>query len=560
MQPRPAYLKPQAPNEYGYNLGNINFSGLGAGINDQVAKLSNLLKARGKMFIPGLASSSAPQSNPSPSITNYDYDGDGSIVKYTRQQFDDLYKTNIRRSSNYSDSSGDGYFDKLFFMFQLYIAFINALMNAANMSASVIFGNQSLQNIFSIFLVNVLNMILKTNVADLTPEQLRDLLEKNRPVLQQISTIIIDEASQLLVGLSDVCKKIAMDWMQNVLPGLVKSAAIGIPSAVEAAIPPLGEVVEIVNTGLSLMGSFMKIVGAVQRNVDNVSQGVSHVKSAYDSLQKVKDLLSKDPSEIVKTATSAVVTPALNDAAQSFIQSVSQPAATATTTSSPASITQLQETPPDTPSLSHMTNLFNIGKNIVQNAAKNVAKEGLNRASSALSSLLVTPSGSAVTDSKGEPITKSFWENSWKMLFDSALDKLKKSKEAMNQIRLNSGIGENGKPLATTIIVEYVFKHPDILIPFLPVPYNVAAIAVRLVQTYMERVRQQKAAAAASTGGDGGGGDGRSISRRTRTSKMKHRKYLKNTKHFHRYISNLRKKTAKKELELVNSIQELKNM
>jgi len=562
MQPRPAYLKPQAPNEYGYNLGNINFSGLGAGINDQVAKLRNLLKARGKMFIPGLASSSAPQSNPS--IMNYDYDGDGSIVKYTRQQFDDLYKTNIRRSSNYSDSGGDGYFDKLFFMFQLYIAFINALMNAANMSASIIFGNQSLQNIFSIFLVNVLNMILKTNVADLTPEQLRDLLEKNRPVLQQISTIIIDEASQLLVGLSDVCKKIALDWVQNVLPGLVKSAAIGIPSAVEAAIPPLGEVVEIVNTGLSLMGSFMKIVGAVQRNVDNVSQGVSHVKSAYDSLQKVKDLLSKDSSEIVKTATSAVVTPALNDAAQSFIQSVSQPAATATTTSSPVSITQLQETPSDTsdtPSPSHVTNLFNIGKNIVQNAARNVAKEGLNRASSALSSLLITPSGSAVTDSKGEPITKSFWENSWKMLFDSALDKLKKSKEAMNQIRLNSGIGENGKPLATTIIVEYVFKHPDILIPFLPVPYNVAAIAVRLVQTYMERVRQQKAAAAAaSTGGHGGGSHGRSIGRTTRTSKMKHRKYLKNTKHFHRYISNLRKKTAKKELELVNSIQELKNM
>lgn len=132
----------------------------------------------------------------------------------------------------------------------------------------------------------------------------------------------------------------------------------------------------------------------------------------------------------------------------------------------------------------------------------------------------------------------------------------------MKRIRLNSGIGENGKPLATTIIVEYVFKHPDILIPFLPVPYNVAAIAVRLVQTYIERVRQQKAAAAAaaSTGGDGSGDHDRSSSRRTRTSKMKHRKYLKNTKHFHHYISNLRKKTAKKELELVNSIQELKNM
>ena len=268
MQPPFSRSRAYSPNGNGYNLSNINFSGLGAGINDQVAKLKNLLIARGKMFIPG---SSAFAPAPTPTIMNYDYDGDGSIVKYTRQQFDDLYKANIKRSSNFGSttgSSGDGgYFDNLFFMFQLYIAFINALMNAANMGASIVFGNQSLQKIFSIFLVNVLNMILKTNVADLTPEQLHELLEKNRPVLQQISTIIIDEASRLLVGLSDVCSKIAMDWVQKVLPGLVKSAAIGVPSAVEAAIPPLGEVVEIVNTGLALMGSFMKMVGAVQRNV-----------------------------------------------------------------------------------------------------------------------------------------------------------------------------------------------------------------------------------------------------------------------------------------------------
>jgi hypothetical protein len=454
-------------------------------------------------------------------------------------------------------------------------------MNAANMSASLIFGNLSLQKVFSVFLVNVLNMILKTNVADLTPEQLRDLLEKNRPVLQQISTIIIDEASQLLVGLSEVCKKIAMDWVQNVLPGLVKSAAIGVPSAVEAAIPPLGEVVEIVNTGLALMGSFMKMVGAVQRNVDSVSQGVSHVKSAYDSLQKVKDLLSKTPSEIAKTATSAVVTPALNDAAQSFIQSVSEPQAVPPPQQQPLeqpisqplqlekplqidkplqleqpiSQPQSASAPPSAPAFpSHMTNLFNIGKNVVKNTARSVAREGLRRASNAVSNLLTTPSGTAITDSKGEPITKSFWNSSWKLLFDSALDKLKKNKEAMNRVRLNSGIGENGKPLASTIIVEYIFKHPDILIPFLPVPYNVAAIAFRLVQTYIERVRQQKAA---STGAASGGSSSTGI---TRSAKMKHRKYLKNTKHFNRYISNLRRKTVKKELELVNSIQELKNM
>jgi hypothetical protein len=404
-------------------------------------------------------------------------------------------------------------------------------------------------------------MILKTDVADLTPEQLRDLLEKNRPILQQISAIIIDEASQLLVGLSDVCAKIAMDWVQNVLPGLVKSAAIGVPSAVEAAIPPLGEVVEIVNTGLALMGSFMKMVGAIQRNVDNVSQGVSHVKSAYNSLQKVRDLLSKDPSEIAKIATSAVVSPALNTAAENFLTSVSKPVTTAASEapsppSEPTPAPKLQSAmpPASAPSSpSHMTNLFNIGKNVVKNAARSAAKEGISRLSSAVSNALATPSVPtapvvpAVTDSKGEPITTSFWNNSWKKLFDFAINKLKSSKEAMDRIRLNSGIGENGKPLASTIIIDYVLKHPDILIPFLPVPYNIAAIAVRLVQTYIERVREQKAANVTYGGG-------------TSKNRIKHRKYLKNTRNFHRYISHLRKKTAKKELELVNSIQELKNI
>jgi hypothetical protein len=272
-------------------------------------------------------------------------------------------------------------------------------MNAANMSASVIFGNKSLQNLFSVFLVNVLNMILKTDVGNLTPEQLRDLLEKNRPVLQQISGIIIDEASQLLVGLSDVCKKIAMDWIENVVPGLVKSAAIGIPSALEAAIPPLGEVVEIVNTGLALMASFMKVVGAFQRNFDTVSQGYGHVKGAYDSLQKVRDLLGKDPSEIVKTATSAVASPAADAMAQNFVGNMLQPAAKTTEVS--------------------------------------------NTTSSAVAS---------------------------------------------------------------------------------------------------ERAASERAAS--------GGGSNR----------MKNRKYLKNTKRFNRYISNLRKKTAKKEVELINSIREFKSI
>jgi hypothetical protein len=409
---QPAQLKtPNSPTD----ASNINLNSI-AGINDKIEKLSNLLKARGIKV---------PAPTPTPTALTKaddddddDGDGDGGVVKYTRQQFDDLYKKNANRQNTDHDNSG-GYFDKLFFMFSLYIAFINALMNAANMSASFIFGNKALQNLFSVFLVNVLNMILKTDVGNLTPEQLRDLLEKNRPVLQQISGIIIDEASQLLVGLSDVCSKIAMDWIQNVLPGLVKSAAIGIPSALEAAIPPLGEIVEIVNTTLALMASFMKMVGAFQRNFDTVSQGYGHVKDAYDSLQKIKDLLSKDPSEILKSATSAVANTAADGIVNNFFQSALQPGL---------------------------------------NAARNVANEGLNAVRNV-------------------------------------------ANEGLNAVRNVANEGLN-------------------------------------------RMRKQPAV----TSG------GRSSRR------MKNRKYLKNTKHFNRYISNLRKKTAKKEVELMKSIREFESI
>jgi hypothetical protein len=200
-------------------------------------------------------------------------------------------------------------------MFQIYIAFINALTNTANMGASVILGNLTLKDAFSKFLVNVLNMVLKTDVANLTPEQLLDLLQQNRPVLQQISGIIIDEASQLLVGLSDVFSQIAMDWTENVIPGLVKSAAIGVPSAIEAAIPPLGEVVDIVNTLVALMSSFMKVVGGIQRNSGNISQGIGLVENAYKSLQDVQKSLTDQIAAI-----SAVSNPVLENAAQNFVK------------------------------------------------------------------------------------------------------------------------------------------------------------------------------------------------------------------------------------------------
>ena len=272
-------------------------------MNNNIAKMKHLMQNR-----------AAPIKVGGATITNYDGDDDG-VVKYTRAGLDQLMQQRPVLKLSTNDTSNDGYFNNLLFMFQIYIAFIHALTNTANMSASMIFGNVTLQDAFSEFLVNVLNGVLKTDgvtdVTNLTPDQLRDLLEKNRPVLQQISGIIIDEASRLLVGLSDVCKQIAMNWMQDVLPGLVKSAAIGVPSAIEAAIPPLGEVVDIVNTVVALMGSFMKVVDGIQENSGNISQGFNLVKDASKSLQDIQKMLT-NPS-------ATVLNPNLNAAAQNFI-------------------------------------------------------------------------------------------------------------------------------------------------------------------------------------------------------------------------------------------------
>ena len=434
-----------------------NFNNFGLGNLDVGAQIQKL-----KTLLAKVPSTSSLIPKPSMTTTTMPEIGDGGVVEYTRQQLDDLYKKNAKRSWN-SDGNNTGYFDKLFFMFQLYIAFIYALMNAANMGASFVFGNQTLQNLFSVFLESVLSMILKTNVSDLTPEQLRDLLEKNRPVIQQISAILINEASNLLVGLSDVCSKIAMDWVQNILPGLVKSAAIGIPSALEAAIPPLGEVVEIVNTGLALMASFMKMVGALERNFDNVSQGYSHVKDAYASLQKVKDLLSQSPGDILKSATSAVVTPAVTAAAQSALDQALSP----------------------NPYLNPLGNIAGKVRNNYE-----LAKYGAKRL------------GTTVTGLAGNMGTR-------------LADELE---NVAGQPELPSvqGIKAVGKNIVR------------------PVASGFNKISRRLDE--MSR---------------GGGG---------RRMKMKSRKYSKNPQQFNKYISNLRRKTAKKEMQLLNSIRELKSI
>ena len=459
-------LNSKPPSNFNnFGLGNINLEA-------QIQKLQGLLakvpSASSLALIPKTPAFTTPTVN------------DGGVAIYTRQQLDDLYKKNAKRGWN-SDGDNAGYFDKLFFMFQLYIAFIHALMNAANMGASFVFGNQTLQNLFSVFLENVLSMILKTNVGDLTPEQLRDLLEKNRPVIQQVSAILINEASNLLVGLSDVCSKIAMDWIQNILPGLVKSAAIGVPSAIEAAIPPLGEVVEIVNTGLALMASFMKMVGGLQRNYDNVSQGYSHVKDAYGALQKVKDLLSQSPEDMLKSATAAVVTPVVTAAAQTALDRALQP--NPYLNASPDA--NASASSPSSPRFANP--LGNITGKVRNNyeLAKYGAKR-LGMTATGLAGSMGTRLADEMENVAGQP-----------------------------ELRSVQGIKSVGKNIVR------------------PVASGLNKLSRRLDEM---------------SGGS------------SRKMKMKSRKYSKNPQQFNKYISNLRRKTAKKEMQLLNSIRELKSI
>lgn len=499
-----------------FGLGNLN---LGA----QIQKLQGLLAK-----VP-----STSLTHTTPAFTTPTMDDDGVAV-YTRQQLDDLYKKNAKRGWNSdSDNGNAGYFDKLFFMFQLYIAFIHALMNTANMGASFIFGNQTLQNLFSVFLESVLSMILKTNVGDLTPEQLRDLLEKNRPVIQQVSAILIDEASNLLLGLSDVCSKIAMDWIQKILPGLVKSAAIGVPSALEAAIPPLGEVVEIVNTGLALMASFMKIVGGFQRNYDNVSQGYGHVKDAYGALQKVKDLLNQSPEDMLKSATAAVVTPVVTAAAQTALNRVLSPNPFLFPNASPPPSPSPQPQQPQ--------------QQQPQQPQQEQQQEQQEQSQSPPSESMIRNLANKIKEKFGfvKAIVKSIGINVTGL------------SDLAQKIRTNSKLAVFlAKRLGMTITglqgsmltrladeMEHVAGQPE-----LPSVKGIKLVGRKFVRPVATGLNKLSRRFDEMSGGSG------------RKGRMKSRKYSKNPQQFNKYISNLRRKTAKKEILLLNSIRELESI
>lgn len=480
---------------------------------------------------------------------------DGEYKMFTRAELNNLYGNGSgnRRFSFMNTnffSLGEGPIEHIIMMFQLYIALIAALsrlsMNAASMSASFLFGNETLINIFSIFLENALNLILNRNVADMSLDQLHQSLEANKPKLQQMSALLINEISALALGLSDVCSKIATDWITNVLPGLLKSSAIGASSAAEAGINAatmgaFGELVEIFSAGAATVGGMMKIMNGLQSNIGNFKEAYGKVSNAYDGLVKLKELFSKSPSEIAAAATAAVIPQTVQKIADRAVNAlaVTNPFLSSPNTTLGNAVGTTLGT-----AIGAATNkgINNIADGL--NAATNVANKGvqlglkgisgisngLKGAASTISNLfLTTPTGKPVTDAAGIPIKISLWNRISKSLFDGAMKKIKDS-------------GEYGQVNAT--FVQYLIRHPDILIPFLPVPYNVAAVAFRLVQTYIKHVYQPKTAAVGAVGGN----------RRYKNKSIKNKKYFK------KYMSTLRRKTEKKELDLLNGIRDLKTM
>jgi len=486
---------------------------------------------------------------------------DGEYKMFTRAQLNDLYgnKSGNRGSSFMNTnffSLGEGPIEHIIMMFQLYIALIAALsrlsMNAASMSASFLFGNETLINIFSIFLENALNLILNRNVADMSLDQLHQSLVDNKPQLQKMSALLINEISTLALGLSDVCSKIATEWVTDVLPGLLKSSAIGASSAAEAGINAatmgaFGELVEIFSAGAATVGGMMKIMKGLQGNIGNFSEAYGKVSNAYDGLVKLKELFSKSPSEIAAAATAAVIPKAAQDIADRAVSTLMSPGnpdllSAPNTTLGNAVGTNLGTaigTAIGAATNKGINNLANVGLNAankgVELGLKGISgiSKGLKGAASTISNLfLTTPTGKPVTDAAGTPIKISLWNRISKSLFDDAMKKIKDN-------------GKYGQVNAT--IVQYILRNPDILIPFLPVPYNVAAVAFRLVQTYIKHVYQPKPAVPVQPTTVGG-------NRRYKNKSIKNKKYFK------RYMSTLRRKTEKKELDLLNGIRDFKSI
>ncbi len=518
---------------------------------------------------------------------------DGEYKMFTRAELNDLYgnKSGNRGFSLMNTNFfnlGNGPIEHIIMMFQLYIALIAALsrlsMNAAGMGASFLFGNETLINLFSIFLENALNVILNRNVGDMTLDQLQQSLEDNKQKLQQMSALLINAMTPLALGLSDICSKIATDWVTNVLPGLLKNSAIGIANAGQAGIDVVtmgafGEILNIISISIHTVGGMMNIIAGLQRNSGNFSQAFNTVLTAQKKLMDLKDLFSKSPSEISAAATAAAIPEAAQKLANTAVDrltSIGNPGLTSASDANASDTNGVSVSTPgltsaatplsDASSLSQLTteerlrnleqrlekvaaptvnpnpipnlNLGNLGRGIanagIQGVRNGVRTIGSNlmRAATTFSDFLKTPDGKTVKDAQGKPIETSWWKSKWKSLFDNAINGIKNT-------------GKYGKVNAT--VVQYVLRHPDVLIPFLPFPYNIAAVAIRLVQTYLRYVHQQNPSTPVRVGGGG-----------NRNNINKSMKYKQ--KHLKKYMSNLRRKTAKKELQLLNGIRNLKNI
>ena len=492
--------------------------------------------------------------------------GDGGYPIYTRAQLNELYGNNSgKRTSSFMNTNflslGEGPVDHMIMMFQLYIALIAALsrlsMNAASMSASLLFGNEALINLFSVFLENALNIILNRKVADMSFDELHQSLKDNQPKLEQMSALLINAMSTLAVGLSDICSKIATEWVAKVLPGLLQSSAKGVASAAKAglAVATVGasdEVLDIISTSASTVGLIVKTIQGLASSAGDFSKALTTVQDAYKKLMELKDLFSKSPSEIAEamrdaavSATAAAIPQSAKDFANTFTSKAfdlkrnpfvkvslgfgqnGEPSSSASSSASPPSASSppsSELTPPSESSIHNLASKIKENFGTVKDIASKfgITVTGLSdlaekiRTNSKLALFLAQRFGMTVTGIQGSMLTR---------LADAIKHEIK-----------NSGDPES----ATVRRLNFVEK-------------NIRPVAVGL-----GKVSDRLDKASKFIYKDGGGGG--SKSRDKNKNKMKSRKYLKNKKHFKRYMSNLRRKTAKKELDLLNGIRDFKSM
>ena len=514
---------------------------------------------------------------------------DGEYKIFTRDQLNKLYGNQQKRGFSFSFMNtdffnlGEGPIEHMIMMFQLYIALIAALgrlsMNAASMSTSFIFGNETLINIFSIFLENALNLILNRNVADMSLEQLHQSLVENKPKLQQMSALLIKEITELALGLSDVCSKIATSWVTDVLPGLLKSSIIGASSAAEAGINAatmgaFGELVEIFSTGAATIAGMMKIIKGFQSNYGNFSEAYGKVSNAYDGIIKLKELFSKPPSEIVAAATKAAIPEAANAIAEKVVDRLSSPS----NPNLPGSAAAGLGASPSTSFKSLVSNATDKGVNYLANAgldaanklSTNVANKGVELGLKGLRGVANAIKGeAAIPQPQSPPPSESSilsLANKIKENFGTVKEMARKFgitvtglSDLAEKIRTNSQLAAFlAKRLGMTITGlqgSMLTRLADELEGMSGNPENASVRRAKFIgQQVVRPVATGLKNVSNYLDKKSGGSNGRD------KNKMKSRKYLKNKKHLKRYMSNLRRKTAKKELDLLKGIRDFKSM